>query len=389
MSSDPGSAGSGAGPFGRLEAFIFGSSLRKLAVVLLAAGILKSGIWYFPNQDAYRQIAVNPFMNPFAEADSHYLMWNWLGPFIAWLLGASGFWLFFALHFLFAAAFTALFLTITVKRLSDRNARVAMVLYFLLPVSATSFFWVGMDGLTLLLMMAIFAFPGRRLLALTGGILLGLQHFPQAAVALGLLLVALFLDRRRRGQLKVTLSWCVVALAGVVIGKLGLVLLFRSTGLEVATDRAYWVGELFPVLIDQFWKNFQLMIWSVLGLGWLVLVKSLDGKRSLPFLLPFAGSLVLLFLVFDQTRVLAVVTFPLLLVFWLHNEELLGSIDNRSVGWLLMAWIFVPFIWVWGGIPQTSVIGYDVARLVGDLTGLVEVPTDALWPFWYEPPPGG
>src|SRR5262245_25499805 len=93
----------------RVEQFIFQTPLPRLAGVLFAISLLKTGIWRIPNMEASRQIAQNPFVNPLRAVESHYLMWSWLGPFIAWLVRATGRSAFFALHLLFAVCFSGLF----------------------------------------------------------------------------------------------------------------------------------------------------------------------------------------------------------------------------------------------------------------------------------------
>lgn len=367
----------------KLEGFLFRSSLLKLALVLAAVAVLKSGIWHIPNLDTYQQLAQNPFAVPPAwEPGAHYLLWSWLGPFLAWLVGATGFIPFFLMHLVFSVLFTALFCWVTIRRLPEPTARLALIVFFWLPVSTTAYFWVSLDSLTLLLMMVALACPRSRAVGALMGFLLGMQHFELAVVGFGALLAALLLRGSSRNSLKVGVGWCLVVLAGVAAGRVALMAIFHRAGMEVLIDRSYWVRELFVHLVDMFWKNPQLILWSILGVGWLVLIRYWElGTRALPFTLVFASLLVLCVLVDDQTRVVAVASFPLILVFWLHSDELVGLLEERFITLMTLAWLVVPWIWVWRGRPQTSVLTYGIARWLGQTTGWFEVPDGSLWPF--------
>ena len=82
----------------KVEAFLFSSSPTRLVITLIALTVLKSGVWFMPNLSAQIELAQNPFTNPFANPEAHYLVWNWLGPWFAWLLGATSRSSFFILH---------------------------------------------------------------------------------------------------------------------------------------------------------------------------------------------------------------------------------------------------------------------------------------------------
>ena len=201
-----------------LRGWLFESPRYQFAVVLFAVSLLKTGVWYFPSIEAMRQLAVNPFANPFSGPGGDYLIWNWLGPFLAWSLGATSKPAFILFHLLFSLAFTGLFLWLSFTRLPDREARVAVALFFMLPVSATAYFWVGMDSITLFLMLAAFVFPRRGAWAFCIGLLLGMQHFEQGAVAAGSLLSAVLLQLLLRQPASVSPVFCGLLLLGIIAG---------------------------------------------------------------------------------------------------------------------------------------------------------------------------
>lgn len=376
-------------PIEYIERFIFfGPRIGVIALVSLLV-IMKSGIWIMPNLDFSRRLAENPFVNPFADPGQHYLVWNWFAPFVAWLTGATGWPEFFFLHLLFSLCFYAVVVTLAFRRLSERNARIALLVFAILPVSATSFYWVGMDGAILMLLAAAFIFPRNLAWALALGALAGMQHFEQAIVAAALLL---FLVSLRRLWLRLpsltSIPWCASLSAGVVLGKLALIAIFDRSGMVVETIRFYWVLELWPDVMVQFVLHAHFTVWAMLALGWVLFLKdAFRGRSVVPLALAIAGSSVLLGLVFDQTRVLAVVTFPILFVAWLQDDSFLDSLGERFMAWLFVAWITVPWLWAYGGYPQWSVLPYDLVVLVSSVTGVVELP-DVLpwWPFHYTGP---
>ncbi len=366
----------------KIEGFIFQAPAWKLITVVLGLMFFKTGLWYMPNIGASHLVAQNPFVNPLQDPNAHYIYWTWLAPFLAWCVRARSFWRFTFLHFLFVAAFTALFIKIIFSRLSDRAARTSLVIFALLPVSATAYYWVGMDGLTLLLMLLILSFHRLSVAAFCLGTALGMQHFEQGFFAFAGVLAA-FIAAGGGLPIGFSLIWGLMVLIGVVAGKCVLVALFHFFHVTVNAGRTYWLMGHLDSLLKQFIFHVHVVFWSVLGLGWVILVSYAErGKRALPFLVPFLGLLVFLLPISeDQTRVLSIVTFPLVFIFWLLNQEFLDSLDERFVAWLAFLWIIVPWAWVWQGVPRWSIFPFNMVYLLKPL-GLISVPADATsWPF--------
>lgn len=385
----------------RLEHFIINTPAWRLVTLILLVMLFKTGVWHIPNLEMSLALARNPFANPFTDPNAHYLAWNWFSPFLAWLLGVQSFWAFFLLHLGFALAFTALFIHLAWTRLPEREARVALILFALLPVSATAYFWTGPDAVTLFLLMlalgimlpesavakgatgsqslltALFANGGLKgALLLCVGVLLGMQHFEQALFAAGGLLFALLLEKKPPFHI-------LALLAGVIAGKLALAAIFAHAGMQVNSGRSFWLQQHLDLLLGSFFLHPHYILWSVLGLGWLAALKYADqGRRTLPFFLSLAGLLLLLLVSADQTRVLAIVTLPLVTMYWLFNTPFLASFSNRQAAALLLLWIVIPWGWVWIGEPRSSALPYDLTWLLHTLFGWFEVPSNpALWPF--------
>lgn len=364
--------------------FIFSAQRWKLIAFLVIANLLKSGIWFVPNLGASKLVAQNPFVNPFLNwPEAHYIYWSWLAPFLAWCVGATKSWSFLLFHLTFSFAFTALFIALALTRFPDREARTAVLLFTVLPVSATPYFWVSMDSVTLFLMVC--ALAARRLWPLTFviGVALGMQHFEQSFCAGVALIVALVLGKYFKSNVEYSMAWAFALMAGIACGKVLLTVLFIHWHVEINSGRLYWLMENFWVLVRDFYFHFQYVIYSVFGVGWLFVLKSAEqGKKSIPFFIAILGVLLLLPISADETRVTAIVGFLLVSVFFLLNNSFLASLDQRFSSWILLTWLVVPYAWVWKGAPMWSVLPYDVALPLHKLCGWFSLPTNkALWPF--------
>lgn len=373
-----------------IENFIYRSPTWKLVSTILLIMLFKTGVWCIPSIEASRLIAQYPFMNPFEDPLGHYLLWSWLGPFLAWVVGAEGQCSFFLFHFIFSIAFTFLFIKMLFVYFSDRDARTSLVLFSLLPVSATAYFWVGTDSITLFLMLCAFIFSGFWFITLLIGVALGMQHFEQAFCAFMGLSFAMSISKHFRVQIKYSTRWALTMLVGVIFGKLVLMGIFDYFNINVNSGRIYWIKLRFLSMLHQFFFHIHYILWSILGLGWIVVLKYFEkGRISLPFLLCLFGFMILLFFSEDQTRVFAIISFPLIATFWLFNCEFIGSLSKQLVSGLFLLWIIIPWGWVWQGMPKWSVFPYDIAFFLSwlfdtnRLFGWSLVPAHpASWPFF-------
>lgn len=359
-----------------LQQYIYQTQRWKLVSVTLLATLIKTGIWFMPNLDSTALIASNPFVNPFSNPDAHYLLTSWLGLYGAWLLGATNEQRLFGYFLIFTVLFSALFIRLLLTRLPDATARSALVLFTLLPVSGTAYFWVGIDGITLCLMtLALLQRDRSPWLLLLTGVLLGMQHFEQSLLAFGAVMVALLLGRCWHvgsDASGYTLRWVCSLLAGIILGKCLLHLLFLHYGLHLNSGRLYWMRQHLPALIGQTLLHLHLVLWSALGLGWIVLLAWLErGKAARPLLLALIGLLLLLPVSGDQTRVLAIVTLPVLSVYWLLNPAFLDSLNRKFISGLFGLSLLLPWSWAWEGLPRWSALPFDITLLLQRF---------ALWP---------
>lgn len=354
-----------------VERFIFESSRRRFISVLLVVSLCKTGIWHIPNIGLSRMIAVDPFTNPIADPYAHYLYWNWLSLFLAWLIGATGRFSFALFHLAFAVAFTALATFAFFDRLPERQARVALVIFCSLPVSGTVYYWVGMDAVVLFLMLVPLVFSRSWLVPFLAGITLGLQHFEQGLVAGGVLFVTVVVAGRMKLDPPYPPRFAVTWVCGVVVGKLALVALFAHWDAHVNNGRLVLFGHEFRTLLLEAALHFQVVVWSAFGVGWLVLLGYVDRLRSqaVPLVVGLLLCTPFLVLAQDETRVISIITFPLVAGYWLFDEAALARVTGREVSFLLVAWLVVPWSWTWLGVPRWSALPYDVYWVLHRLFG--------------------
>jgi hypothetical protein len=369
---------------GRTERFIFQSPPWKLIAVVLMATLVKTGIWAIPNLGASLLLAQDPFRQPFDSPDAQYLFWNWLGPFVAHVLHATSLVRFFVLHLAFTCTFTALFIATVFSRLDDRSARISLLIFAALPVSATAYYWVSYDSLTLLLMMAALAMPNGRVLVALVGAGLGMQHFEQSIVGSGAILGAMILAPAFGSSRPRSWGWLLSLIAGIVAGKLTLIWITHHWHIEVNSGRVFWLQKNISMALHQFLYHPFVTVFSALGAGWLIAFRQYEiGRKAVPMLVALAALLLLLMISGDQTRVFAVSSFFLLGAYWLLNPEFLEQIDNRTASVLFLAWVMVPWAWVWGAVPRASAFPMDVVYMLHNVFGWFSMGYDLLnWPFY-------
>lgn len=356
----------------KISNWIFNSTWKKFYVILISILVIKTGVWFIPNLEIYRQISINPFTNPFVgNENAQYLVWSWFGPFIAWILKVDSFSKFLILHTFFLVAFFASTLRMIHKLLPAREARISAAVFITLPFSSTGLYWIGMDALTLLLMAQILLFRTNRALSFIFAVLLGMQHFEQGAVAVVILAIFEFMNRSAsEDRYTRKASFHLRLILGLGIGKLLLSVIFELNGMKLNSGRLYLYLNSFAGLAELFVNNIQIIVWSTLGVGWFLLffMYKANPIRFRNLIIAGAMSALSAVLVFDQTRVAAIVSFMFIVAGLLLDKDLMRKLSNRFLAVYLGLWAIVPFTWVFGGIVKTSVITFDVAwavRLIG------------------------
>ena len=367
----------------KLEKFIFESPLWLFCLCLFLLIFFKIGFWYIPNLELSHQISLDPFRNPFEDPNAHYLMSTWLSPFLAWVFGIKTWFKFFLLHLFFCLVFSLVYVLTVTKRFQGEQARVSLICLIILPVSGTIFYWIGPDALTILLILLIFCFGKYLFICFSLSVLLGFQHFEQGVLGASALLLGILINNRFALKNSYTTKFYTLFFLGIITGKIFQTILFNYLEFNLNSGRAFWLQNHYISLMNQFIFNFQFILWSTIGLGWLLVIQYIEiTKKYWGFLVSLLTLLFLLPIVQDQTRVLSIMLFPLFLNYCLFNSDFLKSVSRTQCASLFLLWLIIPWGWVFSGNIQVSVFPYTVMNLSNKFLGWFSVPSNHdYWPF--------
>ena len=371
-----------------IENIIFNSPRWKLLLVLFVIMIFKTGIFYHPNLWQHLEVAKSPFKNFFENsAHLHYFYQNWFGSFVAGFVGAKTKVLFFLFHLFFSFAFVLLFIKFLFKNLSEQTARISIIIFFLLPVSGTVFYFVGYDSVTLFLIALGLYFHRNILILLLIGTTLGMQHFELAFVGIAFLLFALLIDKLAGNKEDFSIIFPLVLIIGVILGKILLILIFNYHDIVLQATRTGWYLKSLPQHLYTFFFRFYNIIWFSIGLGWIVIIKYYySNSKKFTFFISFLGLLFLLPIIPDTTRTFSVLSFLLIAVFLLTNEKFLASISKKESSIIMLLWALIPYGWVWEGTARQSHFSYTVAYILKYFVNWFNIETieaSRVWPFFH------
>jgi hypothetical protein len=365
----------------RLAAWVLDTPRWKFLSALFVLMFLRTGVT--PVAPALVRLAKDPYTLPWTDPYQHYLFWSWLGPFLAHLVHATTKPMFTLFYLAFSLGFTALMVRWMFTRLDESRARVAVLIFALLPASATSYYWIWTDSLTLFLLACTLYFPRGYPVLVMLGVGLGMQHFEQASFAAAAALFALAWAQWRGHRGAYGWAWAASILVGAIIGKAVLIAVFAHYDIHVNSGRFFWLAEMWPVLLKRFAYTFHASVFATFAVGWFVMVSFL--RRAHPATRPTAvalfGLMLLLPISDDPTRVYAIVSFLVVCAFVLSDAEFLATIDRPTVGRLALAWLVVPWVFVWAGKAMVSATGYNVLATFDTLFHTSGVFQDPRVPF--------
>ncbi len=281
-----------------------------LAVV--AYVLLRAGAGVYPGIGVALDIADDlPSMTafpPLAQSFQHAP----LGPLLAWLLHATTSASYQVVHVTVLVAGTAALGWVVATRWSPRVALIAATAFAASPAAVVLMAWTGSyDVFTFVLGSAIVV-ARRPMTAAVFGFVAAFAAFEQTIVSVVLLLgVALVTgDRDRR---RVYLGGVV----GAVLGRIVLMVWLRANG--ITHDRSYWISHFGPShFLHQFTDSLGVLLLTTLGGAVVVVVAALvwgvhSGWERAAWIAALALPLVPVALTEDQTRVYAMITWPIVL----------------------------------------------------------------------------
>ncbi len=338
-----------------------------------------TGIWYMPNIESQYEISQSLTHNPLTNASIHYLMTNYFQPFLFGIFGGNSLLHYLIFTLFISIMFFAVFVLWFLKFHSEDNSSTIykLLVIIVFPVFMVVFYWIGMDGMTLLLMLLVMInFKSKW--SYTFALLLGTQHFEQGMAGFLLLSGALFIENIFTKNLKCwdTFKQSVYILIGIIIGKLVLVGWFGMAEIEVLGSRSSYMEKYIYLYLDQWLNSWPFIFYSLFGVGWLLIIKEI--KTVYPLLIAALITFVFTISIGDQTRVGTIILFPSLFYWVFMNREILNRITPKFSIIILTLYLVLPVVYVWGG-PFGSLFKYDlqVMRDLRDGNGK----TDLLLPF--------
>lgn len=332
-----------------------------IAVVLVAMIIIgNTGFWPMPNLPTQFLVSQNLAHNPFPDPLAQYIFTNYLQPAIFGILGgktiaAYGIYASF-LSMLFLVVFAVWFINYHGKAVAIDEFKLFPAIVF--PSFMIPFYWIGMDGMTCLLMLlTMMSFTSRW--GLFWAVMLGMQHFEQGIVGFALLagtLVAAYIHRRDEEILKHLWRAGLIG-GGVIVGKIMLSIWFAINVIELSDGRASYLETHFDLFASTWVKHWPLILWSLLGVGWLLILKHVT--TIWPFLLAVVGAFLLVLFAGDQTRVGVIVLFPSLFYWVLMNKDLWKKTSSLLATTMLVLYFIAPVTVVWGAPRFGNLWTYD------------------------------
>jgi len=235
-----------------------------------------------------------------------------------------------------------------------RNQAARLVI--LTPITAILLAWLGYyDAFTVVCwVLALFAWrTGWRPLMIAAGVLLGFQHFEQAALgALAWLLAWAALRTTDAFSSHRSPAW---VLLGVPLGKLALIAVLTMSGTGSDQGRLGWLTDtaMLRTTVSTAVNNGPLLLWSMFAGFWVIVIYAflgLPGRRERWCLIAAVGLPLFMTLVtFDRPRVFALTTIPIVaMLSVVFAQEMRKQGDGRlRLPLEAIVWLGTPLIF-WG-----------------------------------------
>lgn len=332
-----------------------GSRFEVLRWGVVPLGVLmviwNSGIWPMPNLSAQYLVSKSLRHNPFSDPMAQYIYTNYFEPLLFRLMGGSdlGGYLIFclAVSVIFIVSFCIWFVSFHGRDVALRDGKLLVALTF--PVFIIPFYWIGMDGMTLLLMLLIFVGFERKI-SFIPAIILGVQHFEQGVAGLLILfgsLVILYFYRRDGGAI-LDIKRIVLLIGFVVVGKLLQAAWFQANGVSLIGGRAEFMAAD-AVNFFRGWKvHWQAIGWALFGSAWIFVIPRI--KNLWPLLVGALVSFLFMSVVGDQTRVAVIILFPSVFYFIFRDREMMQEITRLGSCVYVISYLIIPVTVVWGSV---------------------------------------
>jgi hypothetical protein len=360
--------------------------------IIVFISILKSGVWVFPAINASFIISQSPFKQPFSSEYDQYLMTYWFASWFANIIGIKTLAAFIVLHLFFGILTLFILFRFVRANVNPIYQGKSLLLLGMLPTISTIFYWIGMDTFIVFIMSCLALNYKRPYLLFSFGLIGGMHHFEIMVAGTATLLFYNMIKNRTFHifrikhylRIKDILAPTIMVL-GVIVGKALLVFIFIVNDVVVARDGISLGFYYFEKSAKLAIANFIPILWSMLGAIWIFYLLALfqKTKESLALFLSSLVPLALVFIVLDETRILQLTGFLLMLFGLITNENFLSRLSDKQVKTIIVLWLIIPWVWVWqkvfGSVTLFS-IKYVLSR-VFDNDLAPRIGSIFMWPF--------
>ncbi len=338
-----------------------------LIASFLALSLYRNGLWIYPALEQVTKIAANIFVNPFLnEPLKHDFLQSFLGPILAYLTSAGHRPLvYLSLHLVLFFIFFVLIFYWIYKKYGLQRLSLTLTLFLCLPISLVLQSWMGSADIFSFLVGSVLAIGVRhsRWIFLLG-LIQGLAHFEQGLFMIGSLFLFQWIQNYQ-SKLSLPFKATTLAFAGLVAGKATLFLWFWAFQFHAYKGRlGYLLALGYKTMLESVQSNLSGFAFSTLNIVWFFLayfVFHYKNQRSAALIL---GACLLLILIpsclgYDHTRLYAVISWPLLLYFFLNhagpNLEQSHHFSRKFILGSVLLSLLVPPLVVWNGLSYASV----------------------------------
>ena len=228
-------------------------------------------------------------------------------------------------------------------------------------------------------------FRSYSIIVLLCGILLGLQHFELGFLSSLSLLSLNIYNKYNHQKSFLGLRYSIFLIIGVMLGKIILQYYFSLIELNLNSGRTWYAFSVIKHFLYNGYFNFHNIIWFSLSVGWLVIFKYFFyNSRNNFFIFILFGQILILFIVDDQTRVYANLSFLIILSQIFLNKNFLSTIKNYEISLIFIIWLIMPYGWAWQGVLRASMFTYDFAYILNyffDIFNNESIKSSEIWPF--------
>ncbi len=339
-----------------------------LICALFGHAIVKTGISEFPASDIYVS-----FLSTYPDGSKllplqQYLLHSPVTALIASLFNCTGRYGYFLVCFGLVCATLVILPMLLLSARTFQERTIVIAALYLTPIPMLLLNWVGSPDVIIVAATLCLVLSQSLVLTFLAAVLLAFQH-SQVGILIAFYTLSLDILTKKHSKYRVY-RWSLIAL-GVVCGLLAIKGVHVEWG--VIYGREEWFKHYGPLFfIKSFMRNPYAVVYSGLGCAWLVIAivfwrSSLKTRAAL--LLVTAMSIAVSALVYDHTRILALLLLPTLLHVSLINADRIYANAMRYQV-IAVAMIFVPTFIIWEGRAYvgswTTVYGV-VTRLMQSL----------------------